>query len=113
MVSQAYTSSKSEVHSEELRRAISKAQEYLFSIQDERGFWECELVVDSTVLSDFVFYYHLTGQRHKAQESRAKKHLLDRQLPDGGWPQFPEGPSELNATVKGYLTLKLIGMPLD
>src|SRR3979409_2043480 len=32
-----------------------------------------------------------------------------RQLADGGWPIYPGGPSELNATCKAYFALKLAG----
>src|SRR5207237_825095 len=44
-------------------------------------------------------------------ESVAKlaKYIRVRQLPDGGWNIYEGGPSELNATVKAYLALKLAG----
>ena len=31
------------------------------------------------------------------------------QLPDGGWNIYHGGPSEVNATIKAYLALKLAG----
>jgi squalene-hopene/tetraprenyl-beta-curcumene cyclase len=34
------------------------------------------------------------------------------QLPDGGWNIYHGGPSEVNATIKGYLALKLAGVPV-
>ncbi len=33
------------------------------------------------------------------------------QLPDGGWNIYHGGPSEVNATIKAYLALKLAGIP--
>jgi squalene-hopene/tetraprenyl-beta-curcumene cyclase len=90
--------------------AIARAQNFLFSRFDPRGYWECELIVDSTVVSDFVLYYHWAGQPEKAQNERCRAHLLARQLPDGGWPQFPGGPAEIAATIKGYHALRLTGM---
>ena len=33
------------------------------------------------------------------------------QLPDGGWNIYQGGPSEVNATIKAYLALKLAGVP--
>jgi squalene-hopene/tetraprenyl-beta-curcumene cyclase len=33
------------------------------------------------------------------------------QLPDGGWNIYYGGPSEVNATIKAYLALKLAGIP--
>ncbi len=90
--------------------AIARAQDYLFSRFDPRGYWECELIVDSTVVSDFVLYYHWAGKPEKAQNAKCRAHILRRQLPDGGWPQFPGGPSELAATIKGYHALRLTGL---
>jgi squalene-hopene/tetraprenyl-beta-curcumene cyclase len=34
------------------------------------------------------------------------------QLPDGGWNIYHGGPSEVNATIKSYLALKLAGIPV-
>ena len=34
------------------------------------------------------------------------------QLPDGGWNIYHGGPSEVNATIKAYLALKLAGVPV-
>jgi squalene-hopene/tetraprenyl-beta-curcumene cyclase len=34
------------------------------------------------------------------------------QLPDGGWNIYHGGPAEVNATIKGYLALKLAGIPV-
>jgi squalene-hopene/tetraprenyl-beta-curcumene cyclase len=36
-------------------------------------------------------------------------HVRRRQLPDGGWNIYENGPSELNASVKAYFALKLAG----
>ena len=93
--------------------AISRAQQFLFSRFDPKGYWECELIVDSTVVCDYVLYYHWVGQPEKAQNERCQKHILSRQLADGGWPQFPGGPSEIAATIKGYHALRLTGLPAD
>ncbi len=35
------------------------------------------------------------------------------QLPDGGWNIYYGGPSEVNATIKAYLALKLAGVSGD
>jgi squalene-hopene/tetraprenyl-beta-curcumene cyclase len=48
-----------------------------------------------------------------AKQSLCVKHLLDRQMPDGGWNTYFKGPSELNATLKAYFALKLAGFLLD
>lgn len=83
------------------------------SLQHPDGYWECELIVDSTVVCDYMLYYRWTGDVDLAVEKRCVKHVLDRQLDDGGWPQFPGGPAELNATVKAYHVLKMAGESLN
>ena len=37
--------------------------------------------------------------------------ILARQLPDGGFNIYPQGPAEVSATVKAYFALKVAGMP--
>ena len=39
--------------------------------------------------------------------------ILARQLPDGGFNIYAEGPSEISATVKAYTALKLAGLAYD
>lgn len=96
-----------------VKEAIKKVQQYLLSIQHPKGYWECELVVDSTVVCDYVLYNHWAGDVELEVEQRCVQHILQRQLENGGWPQFPGGPAEINATVKGYYALKLAGESLN
>ena len=89
--------------------SIKSAQEFLLSIQHEDGYWNCELPIDSTVACDYVLYYYWTGEPGAIPMERIADFIRERQLEDGGWPQFPGGPSDLNASVKGYHALKMCG----
>ncbi len=51
----------------------------------------------------------LRGRR----STRAVRSILDRQLPDGGFNIYPDGPAEVSATVKAYFALKLAGLACD
>ncbi len=95
-----------------LDEAVTRSQAYLFSEQKPEGYWVGELIVDSTLVSDMVVFYHWWGRVDKEWERKAINHLFERQLPDGGWNIYPHGPAEVNATVKGYLALKLAGVPV-
>jgi squalene-hopene/tetraprenyl-beta-curcumene cyclase len=99
--------------SEEILRAISRAQENLLRQQRPDGHWCGELIVDSTLCSDFVFYMHWAGELDEAMQQRCIHHILKRQLPDGGWNIYYDGPSEINASVKAYFALKLAGYSAD
>jgi squalene-hopene/tetraprenyl-beta-curcumene cyclase len=47
------------------------------------------------------------------RERKAVRYLRAAQLPDGGWPIYYGGPSEISASVKAYFALKLSGVSGD
>ncbi len=98
---------------EELTEAIRLAQKNLLRQQKPDGHWVGELMVDSTLCSDYVLFMHWVGEVDEAMQRRCVKHILKRQLPDGGWNIYYGGPSEINASVKAYFALKLAGHSLD
>ncbi len=93
-----------------VRSATARSQDYLLSVQKPEGYWVGELMVDSTLVSDMVVYHHWDGSVDKEWERKAVNHLFGMQLPDGGWNIYYGGPSEVNATIKAYLALKLAGV---
>jgi squalene-hopene/tetraprenyl-beta-curcumene cyclase len=95
-----------------LETAIKRSQDFLFGEQKPEGYWVGELIVDSTLVSDMVAYHHWNASVDEQWQRKAVNHLFSRQLPDGGWNIYHGGPSEVNATVKAYLALKLAGVPL-
>ena len=97
----------------EISDAISRAQQNLLRQQHEDGHWCGELVVDSTLCSDFVLFMHWLGEIDISLQERCARHILKRQLHDGGWNIYFGGPSEINASVKGYFALKLAGYSPD
>jgi squalene-hopene/tetraprenyl-beta-curcumene cyclase len=96
-----------------LESAISKAQQHLLNLQSPEGYWVGELVVDSTLCSDYVAFMHWTGEIDETLQQKCVDHILRHQLPDGGWNIYPGGPAEVNATVLAYLALKLAGFSFD
>ena len=96
----------------ELTAAIRRSQDYLLSIQNPEGFWVGELMVDSTLVSDTIAYQHWDGKVAPEWQRKAVNHIFSMQLPDGGWNIYYGGPSEVNATIKAYLALKLAGVPV-
>ena len=97
----------------QLSEAISRAQENLLRQQRPDGHWCGELLVDSTLCSDYVLFMHWLGEVEDALQQRCVRHILKRQLPDGGWNIYFGGPSEVNASVKAYFALKLAGHSAD
>jgi squalene-hopene/tetraprenyl-beta-curcumene cyclase len=96
-----------------LNAAIHASQNYLLSLQHPEGYWIGELTVDTTLISDLVLFMHWRGKVDFTKQAKCVKHLLDRQLPDGGWNIYVNGPSEVNASVKAYFALKLAGLSTE
>ena len=97
---------------DDLGAAIRQSQSFLLGEQKPEGYWVGELMVDSTLASDMIAFYHWWGKVDKRWERKAVNHILSMQLPDGGWNIYPHGPAEVNATIKAYLALKLAGVPV-
>ena len=97
----------------DLGDAIARAQENLLRQQQPDGHWCGELLVDSTLCSDYVLFMHWLGEVDETLQQRCARHIMKRQLPDGGWNIYYGGPSEVNASVKAYFALKLAGHSAD
>ena len=92
-----------------LAETIRRAQDHLLSLQHAEGYWVGELEVDCTLCADYIAYMHWRGRVDDPLQEKCAAHVRRRQLPDGGWNIYVDGPSELNASVKAYFALKLAG----
>ena len=82
-----------------VEQAIHRAVSWLLSAQHRDGYWWGELEADTTLESDYILYLHILGELNSKKVLKLATYIRDRQLPDGGWNIFYDGPSELNATV--------------
>lgn len=97
-----------------LEIVIQRSQKYLLSQQYPEGYWNGELMVDSTLVSDTLAYHHWNGKVDPEWQRKAVNHIFALQLAEGGWNIYYGGPAEVNATIKAYLALKLAGVsPTD
>ncbi|MCX6976076.1 MAG: squalene--hopene cyclase, partial [Verrucomicrobia bacterium] len=94
---------------EALGEAILRAQGNLLRLQHPLGYWVGELFVDSSLCSDYLLFMHWADEVDVVLEEKCVAHIRRRQLADGGWNIYENGPSEINATVKAYFALKLAG----
>ncbi len=102
-------------------QAARRSAEFVANLQRPDGHWCAELTADTTLESDYILFqlWLYPPQNGVWQpESRplidkAVRSILDRQLPDGGFNIYVDGPSELSACVKAYCALKLAGLSPD
>src|SRR5712675_3718519 len=92
-----------------LHDTIDRGVNHLLSLQESEGYWLGELEADTTLESDYIFYLNGIGKAHSDRIAKLANYVRRRQLEDGGWYIFYGGPSELNATVKAYVALRLAG----
>ncbi|MGH9450390.1 MAG: squalene--hopene cyclase [Terriglobia bacterium] len=92
-----------------LKDAVARAARYLLSLQKQPGYWIGELEADTTLESDYIFFLYLIGKADPVRIALLANTIRREQLPDGGWGIYAGGPSELNATIKAYFSLKLAG----
>jgi squalene-hopene/tetraprenyl-beta-curcumene cyclase len=92
-----------------VERSIARASDWLLGAQAQEGYWWGELEADTTLESDYVLYLHLLGELQSEKVAKLANYIRQRQLADGGWNIYYDGPSELNATVKAYVALRMAG----
>jgi squalene-hopene/tetraprenyl-beta-curcumene cyclase len=91
------------------RHALLAAQRHLLSLQREDGHWCGELEGDTILGSEYILALHFLGRTDEERVQKAAHYIRLKQSEEGGWAIFPGGPSEVSASVKAYLVLKLVG----
>src|SRR5580704_17334715 len=84
------------VITDELTEAIGRGVNHLLSLQASDGYWVGELEADTTLESDYIFYLHVLGKADAERVGKLATYIRRRQLSDGGWNIYLDGPSELN-----------------
>ncbi len=98
---------------EKLEATLKRTQDFFFKTQHEKGYWVGELIVDATLISDMICYHYWNGGIDPEWKRKAINHIFSKQLSEGGWNIYPNGPSEINATIKAYTALKITGIPIS
>jgi squalene-hopene/tetraprenyl-beta-curcumene cyclase len=92
---------------------INRAKDWLLGKQHEDGYWCGELEADVMLEADYIFMHTLLGTGDAGKMQRAVNEILRNQNEDGGWSQYPGGPSDINYGIKAYLALKLMSWKAD
>ncbi len=96
-----------------LQRAIERARRCLLNMQQPDGHWVGELQGDTILESEYVLLMAFLGREDEEVCRKAANYILQRQMPEGGWNNYPQGPADLSVSVKAYFALKLAGHDVD
>jgi squalene-hopene/tetraprenyl-beta-curcumene cyclase len=102
-------------------RAVRRASDALVARQHPDGYWWADLTADTTLESDYILlelWLHAPAggawnPPTRERIDRAVRSILARQLADGGFNIYAQGPSEISASVKAYFALKVAGVAVD
>jgi squalene-hopene/tetraprenyl-beta-curcumene cyclase len=92
-----------------VRRAIHQTRQWLLASQQADGSWCAELEGDTILESETILLLTFLGHEDSDLAGRLAAHLVEKQLPDGGWAMYPGGAAEVSGSVKAYFALKLTG----
>jgi squalene-hopene/tetraprenyl-beta-curcumene cyclase len=98
---------------QDVKAAIERARNHLFSLQDAEGWWCGELEADAMLEADYIFLHTLLGTGDAGKLRRAMTEILRYQNEDGSWSLYPGGPGNISLSVKCYFAGKLMGMSAD
>src|SRR3954468_3952687 len=102
-------------------QSMRRSAGWVAMLQAPDGHWCAELTADTTLESDYIlFQLWLEPPRDgvwtpasRPRIDKAVRSILARQLDDGGFNIYVNGPSEVSASVKAYVALKLAGIAVD
>jgi squalene-hopene/tetraprenyl-beta-curcumene cyclase len=92
-----------------LDEAIGRSVESLMALQHSDGHWVFELEADATIPAEYILLQHYLDTIEPELEEPIARYLRAGQGPDGGWPLFFGGDTDISATVKAYFALKAVG----
>ncbi len=102
-------------------KAAKRALDFFLRTQQDQGYWLADLTADTTLESDYILlqlWLHppvngVWNPPTRPLIDKAVESILARQLPDGGFNIYPQGPADISATVKAYFALKVSGLDFN
>ncbi len=92
-----------------LDEALAEARDCILAEQAPEGYWCWPLEADCTIPSEYILMMHFMDEIDRALEVKLARYIRARQMAEGGWPLYHEGPFDMSASVKAYYALKLVG----
>ena len=95
---------------ETVSSVLKQAVHRLFQEQAPEGHWCAELEGDSILQSEYILLKFIIEHEDDSRLPKIANYLRRQQrTEDGAWVQYPGAKPDVNATVKAYFALKLMG----
>ena len=94
-------------------KTISRAQQYLLSIQYPEGYWWGELESNPTMEAEYLLLSFFLDKVDEVRWRKLANYILSRQRSDGSWGQYYGSPGDISTSVECYFALKLAGISPD
>lgn len=106
---------------EAARTASIRSSALLIGRQAPEGYWCGEMLADVSLEADYILLelwlyppeHGVWNPPTKRRLEKACRRILSQQMADGGWWVFPNGPADINSTVKAYTALRICGHSPD
>ena len=92
-----------------IKNILEQCKKKLLNEQKKDGHWVYELEADTTIPSEYILMNHFLGIKENDLEKKLAAYIKKEQNPDGGWPLFWRGESNISTSVKAYYALKIVG----
>jgi len=89
--------------------ARGRVRDWLLARQHPEGHWVAELQGDTILETEYAIFLHYMGWGTPETYRLLANYVLDQQNREGGWGIYPEAPTDISATVKAYILLRLAG----
>lgn len=101
------------IHKAKTDIAIKKAQDYLFSLQQNDGHWCAYLESNVTITAEAVLLYKIWGVDNQKPLHKIEHYLRSQQRNHGGWELYYGDGGDLSTSVEAYMALRLLGVYVD
>ena len=94
----------------QVEKTVTQGFQNLAKLQKKDGHWVFPLEADTTISSEYIILNHYLGELEITIEKKLADFIKKKQNPDGGWPLFYKGESNISTSTKAYFALKLSGI---
>jgi len=98
---------------DQVQPARERLRDWLLAQQHPDGYWVAELQGDTILETEYAIFLHYMGWGDAETYRLLANYVLTQQNEEGGWGMYPHAPTDVSATVKAYLLLKLAGHGVD